>query len=187
MSQVAVGTTRSTVRVALFAALLVVLSLMPPIPLPGAPVFVTLQLLGVMLAGLLLGPRLGALACLLYVVLAAIGLPVLPGGRGGLGVLVSPTGGFLLGMIAAAGVIGLLSRKQTLSGRGLWAQWLQYFLACAVGVAVDYAIGIPWLAKVAGLSLGQASAAMALYVPLDLIKGLLAAWIGLRVRRLGVI
>ncbi|WP_195827527.1 biotin transporter BioY, partial [Bordetella pertussis] len=103
-------TTKDTVLAALFAALIVVLSLMPPIPLPAIPVPVTLQTLGAMLAGAMLGPLRGALACLLYLVLAAIGLPVLPGGRGGLGVFFGPTGGFLVGMVAGACVTGWLAR-----------------------------------------------------------------------------
>ena len=70
----------NTVLIALFAALIVVLSLIPPIPLPAIPVPVTLQTLGAMLAGAMLGPVRGALACLLYLALAAVGLPVLPAG-----------------------------------------------------------------------------------------------------------
>src|SRR3546814_10549822 len=58
--------TQDTVLIALFAALIVVLSLMPPIPLPAIPVPVTLQTLGTMLAGAMLGPVRGGLACLLY-------------------------------------------------------------------------------------------------------------------------
>ena len=88
----------NTVLVALFAALIVVMSLIPPVPLPGIPVPITLQTLGAMLAGAMLGPGRGALACLLYLVLAAIGLPVLPGGRGGMGAFFGPTGGFLVGL-----------------------------------------------------------------------------------------
>ena len=105
----------NTVLVALFAALIVVLSLVPPIPLPAIPVPVTLQTLGAMLAGAMLGPVRGALACLLYLALAAIGLPVLPGGRGGMGAFLGPTGGFLIGMPIGAFVTGWLARR--LAGR----------------------------------------------------------------------
>lgn len=70
-------------RIAVFAALIIVLGAVI-VPLPaGVPI--TAQTLGVMLAGLVLGPRLAPLAILLVLVLAAVGLPVLAGGRGGLG------------------------------------------------------------------------------------------------------
>ena len=82
------------VLIALMTALLIVLSLVAPIPIGVIPVPVTLQLLGVMLVGLILGPLRGALVVLLYVSMAMIGIPVLPGGRAGLAVLTGPTGGF---------------------------------------------------------------------------------------------
>ena len=111
----------NTVLVALFAALIVVLSLVPPIPLPAIPVPVTLQTLGAMLAGAMLGPVRGALACLLYLALAAIGLPVLPGGRGGMGAFLGPTGGFLIGMPIGAFVTGWLARRLAGRAPGTWA------------------------------------------------------------------
>ena len=146
----------NTVLIALFAALIVVLSLMPPIPLPGIPVPITLQTLGAMLAGAMLGPVRGALACLLYLVLAAIGLPVLPGGRGGLGAFMGPTGGFLVGMVVGAFVTGWLARLLAGRATSAWAKWAGYVVACLIGgIAVVYAFGVPWLASVTkmGLSL----------------------------------
>ena len=77
-------TTRDIVLVALFAAIIVVLGMLPPITLGFIPVPITAQSLGVMLAGCILGAKRGAGACLLVVLLVAIGLPVLSGGRGGL-------------------------------------------------------------------------------------------------------
>ena len=71
-------TTRTLVLSALFTALLCALAIVPPIPMPLVPVPLTLQTLVVMLAGLVIGPRAAGLSVLLYVVLAAIGFPVLP-------------------------------------------------------------------------------------------------------------
>ncbi|MEN5161841.1 biotin transporter BioY [Achromobacter spanius] len=119
----------NTVLVALFAALIVVLSLMPPIPMPGIPVPITLQTLGAMLAGAMLGPVRGALACLLYLALAAVGLPVLPGGRGGLGAFFGPTGGFLVGMVAGAFVTGWLARRLAVRASGTWMGLAGYVAA----------------------------------------------------------
>ena len=78
--------TRDIVLIALFAAIIVVLGLLPPIMLGFIPVPITAQSLGVMLAGCILGAKRGATAVLLVLLLVAIGLPVLSGGRGGLAV-----------------------------------------------------------------------------------------------------
>ena len=72
---------------AMFAAIVAVLGLMPPIPLPFIPVPITLQTMGVMLAGSFLGKRLGFISVLLVVVIVLLGLPILSGGRGGLALL----------------------------------------------------------------------------------------------------
>ncbi|MFD4839451.1 biotin transporter BioY [Achromobacter sp. NPDC058515] len=174
----------NTVLVALFAALIVVLSLMPPIPLPGIPVPITLQTLGAMLAGAMLGPLRGALACLLYLALAAVGLPVLPGGRGGLGAFFGPTGGFLVGMVAGAFVTGWLARQLAARATGAWMRWAGYVTACVIGgIAVVYAFGVPWLAAVTKMELSKAATAVAVFLPGDLIKAVVAAWVASRVER----
>ncbi|MEN5166886.1 biotin transporter BioY [Achromobacter kerstersii] len=174
----------NTVLIALFAALIVVLSLMPPIPLPGIPVPITLQTLGAMLAGAMLGPVRGALACLLYLVLAAIGLPVLPGGRGGLGAFLGPTGGFLIGMVVGAFVTGWLARVLAGRATGTWAKLVGYVVACTVGgIVVVYAFGVPWLASVTKMGLPKAATAVAVFLPGDLVKAVVAAWVASRVER----
>lgn len=176
--------TRDTATVAMFAAFIVVLSLAPPIPVPALPVPITLQALGVMLAGCMLGPARGAAAVGLYLVLAAIGLPVLPGGRGGLGVYAGPTGGFLIGMLFGAALCGAMAQRVARSGAGTLPAMLGYFAAAlAGGLVVVYAIGIPWLAAIAGMTLGKAALAMAVFLPGDIAKALLAAVVTQRVRR----
>ena len=111
--------THNLVLVALFTALIVALGLVPPITVPWVPLPLTLQTFGVMLAGLILGPVRAGLALLLYVTLALLGLPVLPGGRAGLTVLAGPTAGFLLGMIPGAILTGWLAGDQTSKYRAL--------------------------------------------------------------------
>jgi biotin transport system substrate-specific component len=173
----------NTVLIALFAALIVVLSLIPPIPLPAIPVPITLQTLGAMLAGAMLGPVRGALACLLYLALAAIGLPVLPGGRGGLGAFLGPTGGFLVGLVAGAFVTGWLARRLAARAAGA-RQVAGYIVACAVGgIAVVYAFGVPWLATVAKMDLSKAALAVVVFLPGDAVKAVVAAWVASRVER----
>lgn len=176
--------TKDTVTVALFAAFIVVLSLAPPIPMPALPVPITLQALGVMLAGCMLGPARGTAAVALYLLLAAIGLPVLPGGRGGLGVYAGPTGGFLIGMLVGAALCGAIAQRVARSDGGALASMLGYFgAALAGGLAVVYAIGIPWLAAIAGMTLGKAALAMAVFLPADIAKAAVAAVVTQRVRR----
>ena len=94
---------------AMFAAIVAVLGLMPPIPLPFIPVPITLQTMGVMLAGSFLGKRLGFISMLLVVVIVLLGLPILSGGRGGLAVLTGPTGGFFIVWPFAAFLVGFLA------------------------------------------------------------------------------
>lgn len=176
--------TRDTVLIALFAALIVVLSLIPPIPLPAIPVPVTLQTLGTMLAGVMLGPLRGGLACLLYLALAAIGLPVLPGGRGGLGVFFGPTGGFLVGMALGACVTGWLARRVAAWARNGGLSVAGNTVACIVGgIVVVYAVGVPWLAAVTHMEWGKAALAVAAFVPGDLVKAIVAACVAWRVER----
>jgi biotin transport system substrate-specific component len=97
---------RDLAYIALFAAIVAALGLLPPVPVPGIPVPITAQTLGVMLAGSVLGARRGGLALLVFLAVVAVGLPVLSGGRGGLGVFVGPSAGFLYSWPLAAFVIG---------------------------------------------------------------------------------
>ncbi|WP_261167223.1 biotin transporter BioY [Microbacterium sp. Marseille-Q6965] len=159
---------RDLARIAVFAALIVVLGLMGPIPVPGLPVPVTAQTLGVMLAGTVLGGRRAGAAVLVVFVLVAIGLPVLAGGRGGLGVFAGPTVGFLLGWLPGAIVAGWIAH----SGRLTW--WRVLLGALVGGMVVVYAVGIPLLALVGGLSLTQAAIANVAFLPGDAVKVVLA-------------
>lgn len=175
------------VLIALMTALLIVLSLVAPIPIGVIPVPVTLQLLGVMLVGLTLGPLRGALVVLLYVSMAMIGIPVLPGGRAGLAVLTGPTGGFLLGMIPGAGVVGWLGYRAD------FTQWrakspgaqiaLGVFAGVMGGVVVVYALGVPWMIVVTGLTPIKAIAAIAIFIPIDIIKAVIASVLAYQVKR----
>ncbi|WP_105565137.1 biotin transporter BioY [Microbacterium halophytorum] len=154
---------RDTARVAVFAAIIVVLGLMGPIPVPGL-VPITAQTLGVMLAGTVLGWKRGAAAVVVVLVLVAIGLPVLSGGRGGLGVFLGPTVGYLVGWVPGVIVIGLIAQSGAL-------RWWRVALGALVGgVLVIYAFGIPAQAVIADLPLGGAAIASAAFLPGDIIK-----------------
>lgn len=101
---------KSVILIALFAALIAALGLVPQLMLAsGVPI--TAQSLGVMLAGTILGARRGAAAVGLFIVLTLAGLPLLSGGRGGLGVLASPTVGFVIGFPIAAFATGFITER----------------------------------------------------------------------------
>ena len=165
------------VYIALFAALMAVLGLVPRIELGFIPVPITAQAMGPMLAGSILGARRGGLSLALFVLLVAMGLPLLAGGRGGLGVLAGPSAGYVLGFPVAAAVVGLLTER-------FWSRltFLKAFLANLVGgVLVLHAIGIPVLAFVTGSF--QVAMGAAAFLPGDVIKCVLVALIAIFVKR----
>ncbi|MBN6052487.1 biotin transporter BioY [Nonomuraea sp. RK-328] len=158
-------------RISVFAALIAVLGLPGGINVLGNTVPITLQTFGVMLAGAVLGARRGALAVAVLLVLVAAGLPLLAGGRGGLGVFTGPSAGFLIGWLPGAAVVGWIA-----AGGDRAPGIVRLLLAClAGGVGVIYLLGIPVQAIVTGLPLGKAAALSAVFVPGDLAKAVLAS------------
>lgn len=160
---------KNLAHVTLFAALIAALGLVPAITL-GFGVPITAQSLGVMLAGAVLGARRGALAVLLVLALVAIGLPVLAGGRGGLGVFVSPTAGFLVGWPVAAFVTGWITERW----RGAPLALVAGVASVIGGIGAMYLFGIIGLAIVLGKSLGEAGLLVTAFIPGDLIKAAIA-------------
>ena len=145
------------------------------IPLPPVPI--TLQTLFLGLAGTLLGARLAALSQIVYILLGIIGLPVFAGGKAGLGVLFGPTGGYLIGFVAAAFVIGKLASLKERPGFA----WL--CLSLVAGTAALYALGVLQLSWVARLDPVKALAVGVLpFLPGDAVKILLTALIALKLR-----
>lgn len=159
---------RNLTHIALFAALIAVLGLVPKIDLAsGVPI--TAQSLGVMLCGTVLGARRGALAVGLFLLVTLAGLPLLAGGRGGLGVLASPTVGYIIGFPVAAFVTGLVTER--------WSAPVG--LAAAVGAAIGgivvlNAMGIFGMSVMLEKSLPEAALLAAPYLVGDSIKAVLA-------------
>jgi len=169
---------RNLTMVAMFAALIAVLGLIPPITLAfGVPI--TAQSLGVMLAGTVLGAKRGGLAALLFLGLTLLGLPLLSGGRGGLGVLASPTAGFALGFPVAAFATGFITERLSRLPVGLAAG------AGAIlgGIGVLYLCGITGMSLVLGRSWGEAALLVTAFIPGDLIKAVLAGMLTLMLYR----
>ncbi|MCI1207729.1 MAG: biotin transporter BioY [Microbacteriaceae bacterium] len=171
-------TTRDLARIAVFAALLAVLGLIGPIPVPGLPVPVTAQTLGVMLAGTVLGAKRGTASVVLFILLVLIGLPLLSGGRGGPGVLLAPTAGYLVGWIPGVVVTGLIAHA------GTRLRWWRVLLGAIVGgVLVVYAFGIPGTALLGHIPLRAALIGALAFIPGDILKAILATLITLAVWR----
>ncbi|MCP8897160.1 biotin transporter BioY [Shinella daejeonensis] len=172
-------TTRDIVLTALFTAIMIVLGLMPPVTLGFIPVPITAQSLGVMLAGGILGARRGAAAIALLLLLVAIGLPVLSGGRGGLGVFAGPTAGYLVGWVAGAYVCGLIAERFVREGQNEIAQLAAFVGAAFIGgIVVVYLFGLAWLSYMSGNAFLPAVVASAAFLPGDLIKVAIAALAG---------
>lgn len=153
--------------VGLFAALTAVGAVFS---IPVGPVPFTLQLLFTLLAGAMLGSRLGALSQITYVLIGLAGLPVFSGRGAGLGHLLGTTGGFLIGFIAGAWLTGwVLERFHR--GPGKPALWITA-LAMAAGIVVVYVFGLGWL----GWHLGGLAPAVSVMVPfmfVDAVKALM--------------
>jgi len=166
------------VRAALFAALMGAFAFVSfPNPLnPAVPV--TLQVLGVFLAGIFLGPLWGGFAMALYLLAGAVGAPVFAGGSAGIGVLLGPTGGYLISYPIAAAAIGAavhgtegLAEPETVP---LW----RLVGAMVAGTAVIYALGILvyWQSLDVGLVEAVVGAAV-VFVPVEALK--IAAAVGI--------
>lgn len=170
---------RDLALVASFAALIAVLGLPGSINLFGSAVPVTLQTLGVMLAGSILGWKRGALSVVVLLVLVAVGLPLLPGGRGGLAVFFGPTAGYLFGWVLGAAVIGWLVQRR-LPAYPLWWGGLANVVG---GIGAVYLVGIPVLAAVTSTSLWLAATGSLVFLPGDAIKVVIATAVASAVHR----
>ncbi len=176
----AVGLGRDAALVLAFS-LVTALSAQVAVPLPFSPVPLTGQTFGVLLTGALLGPRLGALALLLYLAEGASGLPFFAGGAGGAARLAGPTGGYLLAYPLAAAGVGWLAT------RGWDRRPITMLAAMLLGSVVIFALGAAWLAHFPHISNAFVQGVLP-FLPGDAVKALLAAgllplgwkWIGKR-------
>ncbi len=158
--------TRTLTRTALFAALTAAGAF---IRIPLGYSSITLQFFFTAMAGCLLGPVWGPVSQTVYVALGLIGLPIFTLG-GGLTYLLQPTCGFLIGLIPAAWVIGLLTAHRP-------PHPVRTALACLAGLAVLYAVGLPYMAVILNQYMGKAMdfsailwAGMLPFLPGDMLK-----------------
>ena len=136
----------SQLRMMVFASLLAALMTAGAyISIPLGPVPIVLQNMFVFLAGLLLGSRWGLASVGVYLLAGACGLPVFAGGMGGIGRIVGPTGGYLIGYLPAVFIIGYISAKGA-------ARMGYDIVAMIGGTIVLYACGVTWLKILTGMS-----------------------------------
>ncbi|MBR0599081.1 biotin transporter BioY [Sinanaerobacter chloroacetimidivorans] len=140
--------TKQIILYGLFAALTAVCSMIS-IPLPFTPVPINLATLSVFLAGGLLGSKGGAISQIVYVFVGAVGLPVFSNFTGGMGIVTGPTGGYIIGYIAAAWLTGFLIEKM---GRNYYKS----IIAMAAGLAACYLLGTLWFMYLTGMAVVEA-------------------------------
>jgi biotin transport system substrate-specific component len=154
------------------------------IAIPLGPVPITLQVFGVVLAALLLSWEWAAAALAIYVVMGAAGIPVFSMGTAGLGVVLGPTGGYIIGFALAAPAGAWL--RQMLERRGT-AQVVADVVCAAAVVTVVYLLGWVQLALVTNMGLAKALVVgVAPFIVPDAIKAAVAIAIASAVRRSGV-
>lgn len=172
-------TIKDIVAVALFAAFIAVLGFLPPIPVPLIPVPITAQLLGIILAGAVLGAKRGFIACLFFLILVAAGLPLLSGGRGGISVFMSPTTGYLIGFPLTAGFIGYFYHVF----RNRLTPIVEMLIMLIGIIFVDHLLGVIWLAYMSGLDFSKALLGDMIFFPGDIVKVVIAYFVASRLRK----
>ncbi len=158
---------------ALSAAIIAVLAQLS-IPIPPVPI--TGQTLAIGLVVTILGTRYGTLSVLLYILLGAIGIPVFAGFSGGLSVIVGPTGGYIVGFIPTAIIMGLYLSKFGIT-------YPHAVVANIIGMVITLAFGTTWL-KFAGDLTWTAAFMGGVYpfIIVGIIKAVAAAWLGVLIR-----
>lgn len=166
---------RKLVLAGVFAALTGVAAQMSfVLPITGVPF--TMQVFAVLLSGALLGPRWGAVAQGVYLLLGLVGVPVFARFSAGLPVLLGPTGGYLFSYPVAAFLVGLLANPEQRPALGRTAA------AMAAGLAVIYAGGAGWAILMVGVAAGKVWAQWVLpFLAYDLFKVGVAAWLARRI------
>lgn len=179
ISHNSLSNTRNLVLCAMCAAITCILAPLS-IPLTGG-VPVSLATFAVMLSGVLLGGPLGALSQLIYVLLAAVGLPVLAGWTGGLGIVLGMTGGYIIGYIPCAWLTGLIYKKYGVTAKKP-VKILSMILGMTAGNIALYVIGTAWYMFITEMTLEASLAACVIpFIPGNIIKMAAVIIIGLPV------
>lgn len=174
----------STADMVLCAMCAAITCVLAPISVPIGPIPISLCTFAVMLAGVLLGAKLGFVSQLIYVLLGAVGLPVFAGYTAGLAKIAGVTGGYIVGYPFLALVIGLIYGK---FGRGcadVKRKVLWMFIGMIAGTAVLYAIGTVWYCVLSGNGVIAALGACVIpFLPGDFLKMVVVAIVSVPVEK----
>ncbi len=168
--------------IAVFAALVAASSIVPGIPVGALGVPITLVTLTVMLSGLVLGAGRGFAAVGLYVLLGLAGLPIFSGGRSGLGILATPSAGYIVAFPLAAAATGYLAGvviRRTVKHRGLWL----FAAAMVSSIVIIHGLGVLGMMLNGKLDFGKAFLADLAFYPGDILKNVLAVVIALAIHK----
>ena len=159
---------------ALMAAVTCVLG---PISIPIGPIPISLTMVAIFMAVFLLGPVYGSISYVIYFLLGLVGLPVFSGGAGGLGKVVGPTGGYLIGFLFLAIITGIFIQK-------FLDKWYMILLGMIIGDAVNYIFGTAWFVISTGNTLQRAlELCVYPFILIDLIKMIVSLVLGLAIRK----
>ncbi|MGW1742524.1 biotin transporter BioY [Nocardia sp. NPDC001965] len=172
-------TARDMAQIAVFAALIAALGLPGAITVGFSGVPITVQTLGVVLAGAILGPRKGTAAVAVFIALTIIGLPLLSGGRTGLTALAGPSAGYLVGWIPAALFIGLCTVRMVPKYPVVPA----LLVNATGGIVVIYFFGTVGLLLRTDIGLWPAITSNGVFLPGDLLKVVVATIVAKGVHR----
>ena len=171
--------TKDIVYISLFASLTAVMGVFPPIHIPIINIPITAQSLGPMMAGSILGWKKGSISLLLFIVLISMGLPVLSGGRGGIHLLLGPSGGFILAWPIVALLIGIFSEIFFKN-----INFIKFFLIISFGgIVVNYLIGGVWLYFMSNIQLKKLLTLCLVFVPGDIVKVLIASSVAVIIKK----
>ncbi len=159
--------TKKTRQLLLIALLPAMMAATTGIYIPMIGANITLQTLFVLLSGFVLGSKAGAASMLLYLLLGVFGIPVFSGFQSGIGVLLGPSGGFIFAFPIAAAIAGLRSERTT-----------SYYILGLLATLALYIIGVFWLMIQLSLPLLTVLGLIAVYLPGDAIKLVIAVRLG---------
>lgn len=172
--------TKDITKIAMMISIIIILGFFPPIPISLLPVPIVIQNAGFMLSGLLLGKKNGTIATVLFLLLVAIGFPILAGGRGGMTVFFGITAGYLCAYPLATYFIGWMSEKFNSNNQNVWYAFAITFLFGALFIDFFGAVGVSILSDV---SLPKSLIASVAFIPGDAIKAFLTAIIAKRISK----
>lgn len=170
--------TKDIILCAVFAAIMCVFSVMT---IPTGVVYVSMSFFGIMLGAGVLGLKRGTIATVVFILIGAVGLPVFSGFRGGISMLLGPTGGYIWTYVFLAASVGVFTIR---APQNKWLAMAKMFAGCLVGIALCYTGGTLQFMLVQAVDLKAALAACVIpFLPFELVKALAASYLSYVIKR----